>query len=213
MPMSVGRFNAQLRRQGQDMGWAKASKCPCLDADSGAARRGCPVCRGLGVFWSAPVASHAGLSGMKVQREWQSFGEYQSGDVVVSVPSNTPLYTCGENDRVTFTQSSRSFDIVLTRGDVGEIIRSRVLAFDRCFRLLPDGSATVECALPIQAADGTIAFADGAVQPDPGQQYTVMGRCVPEYFLFKDLAQDRAHYGGLPLPRKLALRLFDLFGR
>ena len=213
MPMSVGRFNAQLRRQGQDMGWAKAARCPCRDIDSGAARRGCPICHSIGVFWSAPVASHAGLAGMKVQREWQSFGEYQSGDVVVSVPSDTPLYACGENDRVTFSQSSRSFDVVLTRGDPGEIIRSRVIAFDRCFRLTPDGRAISECDLPLQNADGTVAFAAGVVQPDVGQQYTVMGRCRPEYFLFKDLAQDRAHYGGLALPRKLALRLFDLFAR
>lgn len=212
MTLSVARFNLQLHRMGQDMLWARAYRCPCLDPDSGAARAGCPVCAARGVLWGPGVGSRAGLAGMKAQRAWASYGESVSGDVVVSVPSDTPLYAAGENDRILFTDSSRSFDIVLTRGDVGERIQQPVIAFDRCFWLTNDGASIVEGSLPVRAPDGTVSF-PGTPAPALGQQYTVSGRCTPEYFLFKDMALDRAHYGGLALPRRLVLRLMDLFIR
>ncbi len=213
MTLSVARFNRQLQRIGQDMDWRRAAMCPCRDPESGAARKGCPVCRSAGVIWSPAVGSRAGVSGMKVQREWASFGEFASGDVVVSVGSDTPLYACGENDRVIFTDSSAPFDLVLTQGDGQERVRQPVVAFDRCFWLSDDNQSIVPGDLPMQGADGFLSWAAGAAAPPPERQYTVTGRARPEYFMFKDLGQDRAHYGGLALPRKLVLRKFDLFGR
>ncbi|MCK7579808.1 MAG: hypothetical protein MZV65_31715 [Chromatiales bacterium] len=43
--------------------------------------------------------------------------------------------------------------------------------------------------------------------------YTLAGRAYPEYFCYGDFPQDRAHHHGEPLPRKVVLRKFDLFGR
>ena len=113
--LSVARFNAQLARQGQQLAWSKAAVCPCRDAASGSPKPGCPVCRAKGYLWAAAVPSHAGVAGMKVQREWERMGEYEGGDVVVSIPSDTPMYAAGERDRVVFVQSSESFDVAHVR--------------------------------------------------------------------------------------------------
>lgn len=212
MHLSVARFNSQLADMGQNMTWARASFCPCRDENSGAAVAGCPVCRSRGTLWSPPVAARAGLSGMKVQREWERFGQYESGDVVVSVGSNTPLYAAGENDRIVFVQSSESFDVVLKRGAADKLPYT-VITLDRCFWLSTDRQTIVEGGLPVQSADGLLTWPDGQLAPPTRTQYTLRGRKAPEYFLFKELAMDRSHFGGLALPRRLALRKFDLFGR
>lgn len=211
--LSVARFNRQLRRQGQDVTWARAALCPCRDPDTGGARPGCPVCHGKAVIWSAPVPSHTGVSGQKVQREWVAFGQYESGDVVVSIPSDTPFYAAGESDRVVFVQSSEPFDVVHTRGASTERFLWTAVRFDRCFWLRPDGGGVIEGGAPVQAADRSVSWPAGRLAPPLGTQYTLTGRKRPEYFMFKELMQDRAHYGGLALPRRCVLRKWDLFGR
>jgi len=49
--------------------------------------------------------------------------------------------------------------------------------------------------------------------PTTGQQYTIMGRKHPEYYVFQDFPQDRAHHHGRDLPRRVVLRKIDLLGR
>lgn len=173
---------------------------------------------------------------MKVQREWANFGQWESGDVVVSVGSDTPLYAAGEMDRIVFTQSSESFDYIQSRGAATEwallapapatvsaadlpvsfnaprqaTAAFPVVAFDRCFWLTDAGDAIIEGGLPVQGTDGTLSWPNGGAPP-LGRQYTLRGRKRPEYFIFKDFALDRAHFGGLALPRRLALRKWSLF--
>lgn len=174
---------------------------------------------------------------MSVQREWASFGQFESGDVVVSVGSDQPLYAAGEMDRVLFTQSSESFDYVHCRGSVTEFrlmapfpvlapnggeITVRVAAppsaafsaitFDRCFWLNQAKDTIIEGGLPVQAADGTLSWLDGG-EPPGGVAYTLRGRKVPEYFVFGPFPRDRAHFVGQALPRRVTLRKWDLFGR
>ena len=197
---------------GQDMSWSRASFCPCRDPNSGGARAGCPVCRSRGVIWDAAVPCRAGLSGMKVQKEWERFGQYEAGDVVVSVGSDMPMYAAGENDRIVFTQSSESFDVVLSH-DGTDKLPYRIITCDLCFWLAPDRTTLVHGGIPLQDATGLLTWPAGQGEPPAGVQYTLRGRRRPEYFLFKELAQDRSHFGGLALPRRCALRKFDLFGR
>lgn len=205
-------FNGMLDRLGQDVLWRRATKCPCRDPYSGAARPGCPNCQGRGTFWAAPVRCRTAMAGVKVTREWAAFGMWQSGDVVLTVPSDSALYACGEDDRVALVQSSVPFNAVLTRsGD--ERLTYTVAELETCIWLQPGDSSLVQGDLPTVAADGAVTWPTGAVQPDPGQQYTLTGRRRPEYFILKDLPQDRAHLGGRDLPRRVAARLFDLFGR
>ncbi len=200
---------------GQSMTWAQAAFCPCRSVDTGSARAGCPICGSRGVLWAAPVPSVAGLSGMKAQRQWERFGEFEGGDVVISVGSNTPLYAAGENDRIVFLQSSEAFDLVLDAAGTDKL-QFTVIACDRCFWLTPNNGqpvAVVEGTPPVQDATGVLTWPGGIGQPPAGVQYSVRGRKLPEYFLFKDFMQDRSHFSGLALPRRCVLRKFDLFGR
>lgn len=209
--LTPARFNRLLRRMGQRVRWRRAAACPCRDPHSGQARPTCPVCEGRGVMWGQPRDAWTGLSSMKVAREWAEFGEFTSGDVILTIPSDSPLYGCGEHDRIVMADSSEPFSAILTRGE-NDRLTVPALRLERVFWLNDAGDAVVEGAIPSVAPDGTLGWASGGAPPE-GRQYTVQGRRHQEYFVFKDLPQDRAHYGGRDLPRRVAARRFDLFGR
>jgi hypothetical protein len=211
MELSAADANAMLNLVGQDVAWRSGYLCPCRDPNSGAARPGCANCGGRGVMWGNPIAAVAALSGLKVSRQWEASGLWQNGDVVVSIPSDSPLYAAGPNDRVSMLESSQPFVEVLTMG--GPALPYVVASIARVFWLDAE-NGIIEGSIPPLAADGSYAWADGdAGAPPAGQQYSISGRRVPEYFVFQDLPGDRAHFHGSTLPRRAILRLFDLFGK
>jgi len=210
--LNPGAFNRLLGGAGglgQAVTWRRASLCPCRNAYSGAAEQGCPLCAGKGSLWAVPIPAWTGLAGMRATREWQAFGEFKGGDVVFTIPSDSPLYAAGETDRVVMTQSSEAFDQVLTRG-AGDQLRFPVQEVTECFWRDPTTKARVDGAAPKVAADGTLTWTSGA--PPAGTQYSISGRRRPEYYVFRDLVQDRAHHFGRALPRKVVMRRFELFG-
>lgn len=194
---------------GQNVAWLKATSCPCRNPLSGAAKQSCPTCKGKGVFWSDPIAAWTGLAGMKVAREWAMYSEWASGDVVITIPSDSPLWNIGEIDKVKFTDSSQPFSTVLMGGV--DLLPFQAASIDGVIWLDPITQAPVTGGIPTQASDGTLSWTSGS--PPTATQYTVSGRRIPEYYCFRDMAQDRAHSAGLALPRRVILRLFDLFGR
>lgn len=206
--LSADAFNQMLGDMSQVAKWRRAYDCPCRDDHSGAARPDCPRCHGKGVTWTAPVLGWVAIAGQKVQQAWSRMDMYESGDMVMTLPSDSPLYGLGENDRIVMAQSSVPFSRVLTRGD-GDRLPFEVEKIDRVYWLVND--AEVEGGIPSVSAQGELTWISGA--PDPGVKYSVTGRRRPEYYLFKDYPQDRAHYGGQPLPRRVVARLMDLFGR
>ena len=296
----VSALNAQLREMGQSVAWRHADACPCRNVrdGTGSPDQDCPTCCGKGVIWATAVSAWTGIAGQRVAREWQRFGAYESGDEVLSIPSDSPLYAIGENDRVVMSQSSEPFSIVLERTG-RERVDFPVVSISRVFWLDPATRAIVEGPIPTVNADGTITWPtpDLPVEPvttdtgqtivtntgqnvevtvppaniggagswlvtDTGQvidfsgtetevlppmvgsdralwegysdglrylgpapypvqieegrpssgQYTITGRKNPEYFCFKELPQDRAHFMGQSLPRRVVLRRFSLFG-
>jgi len=212
MQLSPAAFNGLLGEMGQAVAWRKAYACPCRDDDTGAARQGCPVCDARGQFWDVvPTEAWTGLAGMRVNREWAAYGLWESGDVVFTIPSDSPLYAAAEFDRVVMSNSSEAFSVPRRRGAANETLTFPVVQIDRAF-WIADG-AVVDGDLPVIADDGTIDWSGAATAPDAGVQYSISGRKRQEYFIFRDLVQDRAHFYGLALPRKVVARKFDLFGR
>lgn len=207
--LSAARFNIMLNKMGQTVGWRRAHDCPCRDPHSGAANYACPVCKGKGVFWEGAVEGKVAVAGQKVQHNWAKMGEYQSGDQVLSLPSDSPVYVLGESDRLTMLQSSEPFSQVFTH-DGAEQLTFKVESIARCFWLDASG-AVVDGGGPAVAADGTLTWASG--EPPAGLQYTLTGRQRPEYFIYREIPQDRAHYGGQQFPRRVVARRMDLFGR
>jgi len=147
---------------------------------------------------------------MKVQRQWEAFGQFAAGDVVITIGSDTPLYAAGEMDRIVMSNSTEAFNDVLTGG---EVLDFSVSSVSNVFWLDPAGSAVIQGAIPAVQADGSLVWATDATAPAAGQQFTMIGRKIPEYFLYRDFAQDRSHQGGAALPRRVALRRFALFGK
>jgi len=212
MPLSPALFNRQLRQMGQSVTWRRAALCPCRDTYSGQAAMGCPSCDGVGVTWEAPVPAWTGVVSQRVARAWGGFSAWESGDEALSIPSASPLYRLGENDRVLMQDSSEPFQTVMVR-DGTERLRWPVVELDRCFWLRPGDQAQVEGDLPDVAEDGRLSWPNLMRAPDPGVQFSLRGRRLLEFFIFQELPQDRAHIGGLALPRRVVARRFDLFGR
>jgi hypothetical protein len=223
MMLSPAAFNAHLNKMGQRFDWRRAYFCPCRNPHSGSADPDCLNCGGKGYAWGAAVSGMSGIAGQKIQREWAQFGLWESGDVVLSIPSDSPLYAMGEFDRVTMTDSSQPFSVQI--GSPSEPLRWPVVSIDRVYWL--DDGEPVDAPLPSVAPDGvTLQWLppepEDDEEPDPevetgeppaGVTLSVTGRRRPEYFCWGEYPSDRAHHSGQPLPRRVVLRMFDLYGR
>ncbi len=209
MRLSPARFNRFIATIGQTVVWRKSDACPCRDPASGAARYDCQVCFN-GRLWRPGQASVVGLTGEKVMQRWAQYGQWQSGDVILTLPSDQPAYAMAEYDRVVLCDSTVPFSIV--REMTGpQVVELNVKSIDRVFSIDPDTGQQVLHRIPSVSPQGVLTWLSNP--PPPGQQYTISGRRAPEYFCFADYPQDRAHHGGAKLPRKVVMRLFDLFGR
>lgn len=208
------RFNALLSIArpglGQTVSWEPSFLCPCRNPTSGAAEQGCPVCHGRGTVWQAPVDGWTGLAGMKTAREWAQFGMWEGGDVVITIPGDSPLYGIAEYDRVTFTNSSEPFNAIVMGGV--DTLAYQVIQIDQVTWRDPITKQIIFAGIPVQNPDNSLSWSTGPIPP-VGQQYSVKGQRHQRYFCFKDMIQDRHHSAGLALPRRCVLRLFDLFGR
>lgn len=209
MRLDPTAFNDFLSTIGQRLLWRRAFACPCINPASGSPKPGCPNCRGKGRAWAAPVEGVAGVAGMKVQREWAQFGTWESGDTILSIPSDSPLYAMGQFDRITQLDNTEPFSVTLTRGQ-NDVLRGKVTEISRVFWLTPVG-ASVDGEIPTVSDSGVMTWATGA--PPAGIQYSVTGRVNPEYFVFSELPSSRGMHSGAALPRKVVCRKFDLFGK
>ena len=209
MRLSPGKFNSFLNKMSQSVAWQKSHDCPCKDSNSGAAKYDCGACNAVGHLWDEVVTDLVALSGQRTQRAWESFGAYETGDVVVTIPSSSEVYDIGEFDRVVMSDSSLPFSITKLH-DSTEKVQFKNVTVSRVF-WLDDSDNVVEGGLPDVGEDGTPTWASG--EPPTGKQYTITGRRSPEYFMYQDFPQDRAHHGGMNLPRKVVLRSFELMNK
>ena len=212
-PQAFNQFLGPNGNIGQQYAWYQSFACPCVDPHSGQSNPACPLCLGKGRQYSAPVRGVAGIAGQRAQREWAQFGVYESGDLVITIPSASPVYAMGQFDRVTALNTQQVFSLVLTSGDtLLEMIRTVVQSITRVFWLTADGKAVVEGGIPVVNADGTLLWPNGG-QPPEGVQYTITGVKLLDYYCFGMFPTNRNFQQGLALPRKVVLRDYDLFNR
>ena len=211
MKLSPQKFNTWLNNIGQRFAWRRSYACPCVSPHSGAAQPGCQHCGGKGRIWDAPVEGISGIAGQKVQTSWAQFGVFEPGDVVLTLPSDSALYDMGRFDRVVMLDSTQPFSTLLTRGSgTTERLLEPIKVIDRVF-WIDDSKQIVDGGVPTITADGEPQWSSG--EPPQNKTYTITGRQHPEYFVWGEFPQDRAHHGGADLPRRVVLRKFDLFGR
>jgi len=215
MQLSPARFNSLLSNIGQNILWRRAYLCPCRSTHSDAARQGCPVCAGRGLYWGTAQAAVVGLSGMQAQQQWAQFGAYEQGDVVITLPSDSPVYDLADNDRIAFVDSTIGFVQIFRRGLDDEPLPFPVRTIERVFWLAPDGQTEIDGDIPLADDAGVLRWSGTSpTAPAAGQQYSMVGRKNTEYFVaLSSMVQDRAHHHGAALPRKCVLRRWDLYGR
>ncbi|WP_288076741.1 hypothetical protein, partial [Pseudomonas sp.] len=94
-------FNRHLNNIGQKVIWRASYACPCTNPNSGAADPKCPLCIGIGRIWEKGVETTVGIATQKTQERWAKLGMYETGDMVLSVPENSPMWDRGgQFDRV-----------------------------------------------------------------------------------------------------------------
>lgn len=210
MMLDPSSFNRLIGHMGQTVRWRQSFACPCINPHSGAAKPGCPICIGKGRGWSTSVDCDAGITSQKAQREWAQSGLYESGDVVITLPSDSVIYAMGQFDRAVLANSSERFSFVLTRG-TNDVLRFPLLTVTRVFWLDAGGITIIDGGIPTVSASGVMTWATG--EPAPGTAYTIEGTRMLEYFCFSMMPSNRGIHHGELLPRKVVLRKFDLFGK
>lgn len=214
MRLNPVAFNAWLSGNiGQLMNWRRGNPCPCFNPKSGAALPGHPLCAGKGWIWDAPTQAKAGTSQQKAMREWAQFGQWEAGDVTLTIANDSGMYNqLGRFDRIELLNAKDVFKLMLTRGLNDRIILP-VTDFERVFWLDPmNQNATIDGGLPDIDANGNLTWPlnDG---PPLNTQYSILGHRNIDYFVWFNLPSNRAEHFGAALPQKAWLRRFDLFGR
>lgn len=209
MQLEPTAFNAHLGNMGQNVLWRESQACPCRVQYSGGADPDCPHCNGAGRLWSSPVASVTGIVSREIVRKYAAMAQLDLGDVMLVIPSDQPIYDLGENDRVTMTDRTEPFSLHLVRG-VSDVLPLRFNPTTiSSVTWIAEGNIVLG-APPGNFFDGQLAWSSGA--PPNNQAYVLTGRRNPEYFCYLSLPLDRPHHQGAPLPRRVILRRFDLFG-
>lgn len=212
MIFSSDEFNAHIADMGQRFLWRRAYACPCVNPTSGQAKPSCPLCMGKGRQWDAGIFGHAGFAGQKVQRRFAELGVWQNGDVALTIGSDSPLYGMGPFDRVVAVDTQVTFSTPLIRGK-NDKLRFPVICVERVFHLDAAGVTVIENALPTVGEDGSLTWGVNDAQPAAGQTYSISGKKQVEYFCFTDLPNSRNNFSGTPLPRRVLVRDFDVYGR
>ena len=211
MQLSPANFNRHLNSIGQQFIWRKAYGCPCVDPNTGGALPSCQHCFGKGRIWDADVTPGvAGIVGRNNFKKYADFGVFDPSDTMLSIPSDSPLYSIGQFDRVSAVNRTEPFDINLIYG-VNDKIQYTVVSIDRISWIGANGALVIG-QIPTISDNGVIQW-DSANTPPEMASYSVSGRWHPEYFVYIDLPFDRPFHHGAALPRRVVLRRFDLFGR
>ncbi len=211
MRLNPSEFNRWLREVGQRVTWREASTCPCRNEFSGAADQNCPLCRGKGWLWAAPIEGVVGVPRKDVNRFVKDFGTYEAGDMAIAVGSDSPLYPMGRFDRVVLLNSTDRFERFLVRGE-NDFVDAPVEKITRCYWRNPAGTALIEGGVPDwNPVTKALTWTSG--EPPVGQQYAVIGTKFDEYFVFEAMPSDRNEHQGAQLPKRVPMRKWDLFGR
>lgn len=214
MRFNAGKFDRFLGNIGQQVLWRRSWRCSCVSQTTGSPDPKCQLCSKKGIIWDGPVQTVCGVAGQKAQTEWAKFGQWENGDLVVTIPQDSPLWDAGQFDRVTMLNATDRFSLPLTRGAPNEsLLRFSVVKIDRVFWKHPSTGDLVEGSIPTLANGVPTWDAEDDNQPMAGVTYSITGWGYFEYFIFRDLPSSRNMHSGMRLPKKVVLRRLDLLNR
>lgn len=205
-------FNRHVANIGQDVRWRAAFACSCVNPDSGAPDPKCKLCGKKGRVWAAPVDTICAPQKQEVQAEWANSGLWEAGDLVVTIPENSPMWDSGQFDRVTMKNSADRFSLPLTRGAPNDnLALFAVKSIDRVFWRHPQTQALIEGGIPTVSETGQLTWSAG--EPPIGTKYSITGWKFSDYFVFGDFPSNRNMHSGIRLPKRVVLRRWDLMPR
>ena len=212
MYLSPQRFNRWLLKIGQQLIWRRSYACACVNPTSGAADPKHQLCNGKGRLWAAGVETVAGVVHQASDASMIQSGQFDAGDMLMSVPENSPMWDMGRFDRVLMKNSTDVFSLPLKRGAPNERVTFTVKSLIRAFKLDPVTRLDVDLPLPVIDVNGFVTWPnnDG---PQDGETYSLTGERYDEYYVFRNYPSDRGEHSGARLPKRVQLRLFDLFNR
>ena len=202
-------FNEFLGDIGATVTWRKASECPCRNSRNGGADPDCPVCEGMRYVWDAGVVTKIGVQALQTQRKFAAFGEWEKGDMLATIPSDSPAYAVGEYDRFVIEKAELRLSSILTKGLNDRLKYATIKSLDRVWSIQGTVAVDYYAGKDFALSGNAIVWSPSATLPD-GTQYTVRYFAVPEYFVYLTLPQDRMQ-SDLDLPKKVPLRLMELF--
>ena len=208
MRFTPQKFNRMLNNRAQSFLFSKGYACPCLNQNSGQPLYNCQHCSGKGRVWDGATKGLAAVVGRDVIKKQADFGQWDAGDMMLSIPSDSPLYDMGLYDRLVAVDKSEPFSMIFVAG-VNEAMRFVPVSIDRVF-WQDINLDFVYGDIPTIKSDGTLQW--GAINPPAKTTYSLTGRRRPEYFCYNENPLDRPHHQGADLPRVVSVRRFDLFG-
>jgi len=213
MRLNPAVFNRHLAGMGQQVRWRKAYACACVNPATGNPDPKHSLCLGKGRLWDTGLQTVVGIVRQDTMAEWVQSGLYESGDMVLSVGSDSPMWAdAGQYDRLVLLNSDDVFSQPLVRGAPTERLVFIPVSIDRVFWLSPDKQSTIEGGIPVWDANGNLTWPNGGAPP-LGATYSVTGKKQTEYFIWGRFPSDRNEHSGAPLPKRLIARKWDLYGR
>ena len=196
------------------MRWRRSYACACVSPTSGSPDPKHQLCMGKGRLWDDPIATVCGIARQETVAQWKASGQYETGDMVLSIPQSSPMWDdAGQFDRLLLLNSTDVFSKPLVRGAPNERLLFNVVSFSRCYWLNPTNrNLVVEGGLPVVDATGVLSWPNGD-GPPPGVTYSLSGTKFDEYYVWGNFPSDRNQHQGVRLPKRVVARKWDLFGR
>lgn len=212
MRFSRQNFNRHLQNIGQQLTWRPAFVCSCIEAATGSPDPKCKLCLKRGWIYGAEKQTVAGVARQETQAQWAASGLWEEGDVVVTVPENSPMWDGGQYDRVMLLNATEKFSLPLKRGDVGDNLKLyAVISIERVFWKHPQTGALVEGGIPTWDENGALTWSER--EPPIGVQYSITGTRNVEYYIFGNFPANRNEHSGMRLPKRVVLRRWDMASR
>jgi hypothetical protein len=162
--------------------------------------------------WDDGIQTTVGICTQKTQERWSKMGFYETGDMVITIPENSPMWAAaGQYDRVLTLSGLDGFSEVLFHGAPTEKLRMPIHLIYRVFWKDPVTKQIVEGGIPSFDNAGNLRWVSG--EPPLGLPYSVTGDRYSEYYMFDMFPSDRNEQGGMRLPKNSVLRKWDVMAR
>lgn len=166
------------------------------------------------VVFKAPEQGRLHAQGIRTDRQWLDRGEVATGDLECSIPRHledlttpNPAWLAAEHDRFAFPDLKRRYQQRVRRGSSEQLTYTRVSEVLSVHSL--DG-AVIRTYQPPPIVAGRVAWTPGTPAPPAQSWYVIQYIAAPEYFVFREIPQQR-HIDGHDLPRRVGLRLFESY--